>query len=124
MNKNEEFIDCLFYHYIKNDVKYLEKARRLAKGTEFEGWPDDKEKFWDAESFVWKLKIESVLKQKIKEKLEKYVSKNNLCLGSGNNPLFESKVYVDISEKMLERVQGEKLRLDLDKEDFSHEEKN
>ena len=90
MDKTNDFIDCLFYHYLKNDVSYLEKAKTLADSTPFKGWPDDKKIFWEAESFVWRLKIDPKLKDMIRDKVG--ILKNNLDLGSGSDPYFEKTI--------------------------------
>lgn len=121
MDKTDEFIDCLFNHYINNDIKYLDKAKKLVEFTPFKGWPDDKKQFWNAESFVWKLKIEKALRELINKEIEPYTYKNNLSLGSGSEPYVDSALYIDISPMMLERIKGKTLQLDLEKDELPDE---
>ena len=109
-NLKDEFFNILLrltYITDKNKRKTLiKKAKTIAdKIPALKGWPK-KEKFWDAESGSWIVKIPKHVRQFIRKELLKKIRPGtlNLSLGSGPYPYIKDSVLIDYSEKMLENV--------------------
>ena len=121
-NLRDAFFNKLFIlDYTKDKkerIKLIKQAKELAqKIPELKGWPKDKERFWDVESYGWNNKIPKEVRAKIEDWLKKRSKKNILSLGAGCCPYLKDLTLIDISDEMLKQAQGKKkIRLDLDKE--------
>ncbi|MDO8656808.1 MAG: hypothetical protein Q7K45_06225, partial [Nanoarchaeota archaeon] len=77
------------------------------------GWPQNKESFWNAESFMWSRKIEKETREMIQQELQFLAQGKNLDVGCGAYSYIPS-VGFDLSPQMLklndiciEKVQGD-----------------
>ncbi len=90
------------------------KLKKIAASIPWaHGWPENKESFWNAESFMWVRKIEKNVREIIRQELQPLARGKNLDLGCGAYSYIPS-VGFDISPQMLqlnelcyEKVQGD-----------------
>lgn len=99
-----EFLNGLIELQYGGDV--VSKMKELAKNVNWaQGWPEDKESFWNAEAFMWQHKIEKdvrkLIAKKLSEKLTKAEDRKNLDLGCGAFSYVPSTGF-DCSQKMLD----------------------
>lgn len=80
--------------------KAIDTASRVAWA---QGWPKNKVSFWNAESFLWDVKIEQSTKQLIEQELSSLAAGRNLDIGCGAHSYVHSLYGVDFSLKMLEK---------------------
>jgi len=120
MDKRDEFFD-LYFKY--NSDKNIDKEKVLKELTELansisslKGWPEDKEKFWDVESYYWSLRFKGLDREFVIGKVNEHVGEKHLDLASGALPVNDSCVCLDLSPEMLDmiRTDQEKVQFDID----------
>ena len=130
INKLEdEFILKLIdfqYNQTKNEeIKALAQIIPWAKG-----WPDNKQAFWNVETYLWQRKIPKKVKEQIKNELNNIKnihSKTNttpkiLDLGCGAYSYIDSHTGIDFSPRMLkfnDNIEN-KIKFDLNKTNNSN----
>lgn len=97
MNIETEFFCELMklYHGQDNENYIEELAKKISWAN---GWPKNKKAFWNAEAFMWKVKIEKNVRELIYNELEHL--EDNLDVGCGSYS-YISSVGFDIAENML-----------------------
>ncbi|MCK4589354.1 MAG: class I SAM-dependent methyltransferase [Nanoarchaeota archaeon] len=102
-NFYEIMMDFPFAKDSESKKRILQKAMQFSeKIPEFKGWPHNDVAFWNAEAFMWSSKIDSELRQDIKNELAFRVGEKNLDLGSGNVVYTPNTISIDYSPEMLE----------------------
>jgi len=100
MDPETDFLSGLIELQYGQDVE--DKLRQLSEKVKWaKDWPENKEAFWNAESFMWQCKINKEKRELIKKELSFLENGNNLDLGCGAYS-YISSVGFDISEKMLQ----------------------
>ncbi len=110
-DRETEFLTGLMELSYGEEVE--QKLRALAPLVSWaQGWPNEKEAFWNAEAFMWQYKVGKEVQSIIREEVAHL--KNNLDLGCGSYSYVLSSVGFDLSAKMLsfndrlkEKVQGD-----------------
>ncbi len=92
-------IGMMELHYGKSVVPALKKLS--GKISWAKGWPEEKEAFWNAETFLWKRKITPETRNVIQKELVLLKKGKNLDLGCGAYSYVPS-VGFDVSPKMLQ----------------------
>ena len=98
----DEFDEILFKINHKHEDKVKEAVAKAKKIKLLEGWPENKEKFWDLESTNWKLRIPTQIKESISSELNKKINEKNLDIGSGSTNYTKNLASIDLSYEMLE----------------------
>ena len=99
IDSETEFFNGLIELQYGLDVE--KKLRKISDGVNWaKNWPDDKKSFWNAEAFMWGMKIDQKIRKVIKNELDFLSEGKNLDLGCGGYSYIQS-VGFDISEKML-----------------------
>ena len=112
MNPETQFFQGLIeLQYGQNVEKKLQKI--ASKIPWAQGWPENKQSFWNAESFMWSRKIEKETREMIQQELQFLAQGKNLDLGCGAYS-YISSIGFDLSPQMLklndrciEKVQGD-----------------
>jgi len=120
-NLKDNFFQLMMeYPYLKEPKtkkRLLQKAAGITERIpEFKNWPSNDKSFWNAEAFMWNSKVDSQLRQEIKNELAFRIGEKNLDLGSGNIVYTPNTVSVDYSPEMLRTNDNKKKILhDLEK---------
>ncbi len=119
----DEFDDVLFRINHKHEDLVSEAVEKAKKIKVLEGWPDNKEKFWDMEAVNWKFRTPESMRDFISEEL-KELKGRNLDIGCGSISYVDGSVCLDISYDMLKwnknenKVQGVCEQLPFKKDSF------
>jgi SAM-dependent methyltransferase len=104
----DDFFNLLFmlgYAKGKKKKELVSKAKKIAdKIPEYRGWPDNKQKFWNAESFGWEQRIDPEIRELIKKEINMFLKGKCIELGSGSCPYVNKSVIVDFSKNMLDNA--------------------
>lgn len=118
----DDFFSLLFmmgYSKGKKRKELIKKAKKIAnKIPEYKGWPENMEKFWNAEAFGWDARIPEEIRKLIKKELRKRIKGKNIELGSGSCPYISRSTILDFSKDMLANAPKghKKIFSDLNKE--------
>lgn len=97
----DEFDDILFRINHKHE-DLVDNAVEIAKKIKIlEGWPDNKQKFWDLEATNWKFRVPVNVKEFISSELSKTAGERNLDIGAGSTSYVNDSVCLDVSYEML-----------------------
>ena len=98
----DDFDGLLFRINHKHEDLVEEAVQKARKIKLLEGWPENKEKFWDFEATNWKLRIPTHIKEFISKELNKKIKEKNLDIGSGSTNYAKNFASIDLSYEMLE----------------------
>ncbi len=119
MDYRDEFFD-LYFKMNMGEVYKKEamlKLKEIASHIpELKGWPEDKVKFWDAESYNWPMRFKKGEREFILETIKEHISSNHLDIASGALPVNSECVCLDFSKEMLDMIRTlqEKIVFDID----------
>ena len=98
----DEFDGLLFRINYKHEDLVEEAVLKARNIKLLEGWPENKERFWDYEATNWKLRIPTQIKEYISTELKKRIKGKNLDIGSGSTNYTKNHACIDLSYEMLE----------------------
>tara|TARA_Y100000034_G_C6792269_1_gene354827 strand:+ start:251 stop:907 length:657 start_codon:yes stop_codon:yes gene_type:complete len=118
-NKLDQFYDLYWkYNTENNSNEILDKLKELANETpELKGWPENKTKFWDVESFFWQLRFKKGEREFIRKLVFEYLSSNHLDVASGSLPINHKCTCIDISQEMLNSIKTDQTKIVSDLEE-------
>lgn len=98
----DDFEDILYKINYKHEDKVEELVQKAKNIKALQGWPENKQKFWDMEATNWKLRIPTSIKEFISAQLNKETGQKNLDIGSGSTNYTKNFASTDISYEMLD----------------------